>query len=260
MLINFIKHKILKFIIVSLEILAVCLVFYLVVLPFYPSLKYKYYSAKAENSEIDYKNINDVKKATEKIIKQSAISNSPQKGFINKASQAFAKISSKIVPPKKKINNASNIKPAEKKGKANNISKAKQNRLIISKIGVNIPIVENKDEKIGLNKGAWRVSDSSTPDKGGNTVLTGHRFKYLPPSNLTFYLFNKLEKDDIVSVLWNGKTYYYRIKESRIVPATEVSVMKDTKDSILTMFTCDPVYSTKNRLVIKSDLIYENIN
>ncbi len=130
-----------------------------------------------------------------------------------------------------------------------------KNRLIISKIGVNAPIIESKSEQYGLSKGSWRVPESSTPDRGGNTVLTGHRFKYLPPNNLTFYLFNELAKGDLVSLIWDNKDYIYRIRETKIVAATELSIMNRSDDSILTMFTCDPIYSTKNRLVVIADLL-----
>lgn len=131
------------------------------------------------------------------------------------------------------------------------------NRLIIQKIGVNAPIVESASSEIGLSKGAWHVPESSTPDKNGNTVITGHRFKYLPPNNLTFYLFDKLEIGDIVSVIWQEKDYFYRIKEIKIVPDTELSILSPTKEATLTMFTCHPIYSTEKRLVVVSELITE---
>jgi LPXTG-site transpeptidase (sortase) family protein len=130
-----------------------------------------------------------------------------------------------------------------------------KNRLIIHKIGVNAPIVESRSEEYGLSKGAWRVPESSTPDKGGNTVITGHRFKYLPPNNLTFYLFHELEVGDPVSVLWLGEEYYYKITETKVVPATAVSIMDPSNEPKITLFTCDPIYSTKNRLVVIAEPI-----
>lgn len=124
------------------------------------------------------------------------------------------------------------------------------NRLIISKIGVNAPIVESQSAEYGLSKGAWHVPESSTPDKGGNTVITGHRFKYLPPNNMTFYLFDKLEAGDMIAVIWHEQEYYYRVKETKIVAKTEVSITSPTKETILTLFTCHPIYSEENRLVV----------
>ncbi len=131
------------------------------------------------------------------------------------------------------------------------------NRLIITKIGVNAPIVESQNADVGLSKGAWRIPESSTPDKGSNTVLSGHRFKYLPPNNLTFYLFDKLSPGDIVYVVWDGKDYYYRIRETKVVEPTELSILDPSDKPILTMFTCTPIYSTAQRLVVIADLIQD---
>ncbi len=131
------------------------------------------------------------------------------------------------------------------------------NRLIIHKIGVNAPIVESQNSDYGLSKGSWRVPESSTPDKGGNTVITGHRFKYLPPNNLTFYLLDKLAPGDVISVIWDKKDYFYRVRDSKVVPSTELSILDETKDPIITLYTCDPIYSTENRLVVIADLVQD---
>ncbi|MCK5211451.1 sortase [Candidatus Parcubacteria bacterium] len=131
------------------------------------------------------------------------------------------------------------------------------NRVIIPKIGVNAPIVVTDNADYGLSQGAWLVPNTSSPDKGGNTVITGHRFKYLPPHNLTFYLFDKLETGDLVSIIWQEKDYLYRIKEVKIVDDTEVSILNATDEPILTMFTCHPIYSTEQRLVVISELVEE---
>lgn len=142
---------------------------------------------------------------------------------------------------------------------ANHLSTAEfavsPNRVIISKIGVNAPIIESTSEAYALSRGAWLLPNTSTPAKGGNTVISGHRFKYLPPNNLTFYLFHKLVKGDIVSVLWQNKEYYYKIKEIKVVKPTDLSILAPTAKPTLTLFTCDPIYSTENRLVIIAEPI-----
>jgi sortase A len=130
-----------------------------------------------------------------------------------------------------------------------------QNRLIIPKIGVNAPIVVSSNEQEGLSSGAWLTPFGSTPDNGGNTVITGHRFKYLPPSNLTFYLFHKLEIGDVFSVIWQNQDYFYRIREIKIVDPSDASPYNKSEESILTMYTCHPIYSTEKRLVVISELI-----
>lgn len=131
-------------------------------------------------------------------------------------------------------------------------------RLIIKKIGVNIPITDYADSDYGLSLGAWRDPEGSAPNRGGNTIITGHRFKYLPPSNMTFYLLHKLEIGDIFTVLWRDEHYVYKVRETKIVEPTELSILDQTEESIVTLYTCDPIYSQKNRLVVVGELIDEN--
>ncbi len=124
------------------------------------------------------------------------------------------------------------------------------NRLIIPKIGVNAPIVEAKSARVGLNRGAWHLPNTSDPTQGGNMVITGHRFKYLPPNNTTFYLLDKLAVGDKISVIWRQKPYYYEVEKIKIVAANDQSIIQPTTEPTLTLFTCQPLYSQKQRLVI----------
>ncbi len=129
------------------------------------------------------------------------------------------------------------------------------NRLVISKIGVDIPIVDSQNSAWALNRGAWRLPETSTPPAGGNTAIAGHRFKYLPPNNLTFYLLDKLVIGDGLAIVWEGKKYVYRVTGSKIVLPTEVSVLAPTEKPTLTLITCDPIFSQKNRLIVTAELI-----
>lgn len=128
------------------------------------------------------------------------------------------------------------------------------NYLIIPKIGVDIPIIDSDNSDLALSRGAWRMPETSTPDKGGNTVIAGHRFKYLPPNNLTFYLLDKLAKGDKMTIIWSGKTYNYKVAETKIVSPDEISVLDPTQETTLTLITCDPIFSEENRLVVIGEI------
>lgn len=99
-----------------------------------------------------------------------------------------------------------------------------------------------------LHKGVWHLPHTSTPDKGGNTVLVGHRFTYA--GQAVFYHLDKVQEDDPITLHWQGKAYEYKVSEIKVVPATEVSVENNTKEPQLTIYTCTPLWSVKNRLVI----------
>ncbi|MBI4092653.1 MAG: class E sortase [Candidatus Kerfeldbacteria bacterium] len=129
----------------------------------------------------------------------------------------------------------------------------RDNRLVIPKIGVNVQIVEGQDER-ALSRGIWHLPQTSTPEKGGNTVLTGHRFRYLSGPK-TLYLLDQMAVGDVIIVYWKGKEYDYRVRERRIVNPDAVSILNNTAQPQLTVFTCTPVFSTKQRLVLFADPI-----
>jgi sortase A len=104
-----------------------------------------------------------------------------------------------------------------------------------------------------LNKGIWRIPHASTPDKGGNTVLVGHRFTYGGPA--VFYHLDKLEKHDRIGVWWQGQLYEYEVFNIMVVPPETVSVEANTEEARLTLYTCTPLWSAKDRLVIQARLV-----
>ncbi len=195
-----------KALIIASELLAVGIIIYVIILPFYPGLKYSFNKWQTKTDDAAFKNLKSVALETGKII--------------------------------------------------NNLPKNQDaNRLVITKIGVNAPIIYSTNSDYALARGAWLPADSAAPGENGNVIITGHRFKYLPPSNLTFYLLDKLTPGDIVSVVWQKKEYYYKVKELKIVPATDISILAKSDKPILTMYTCDPIFSEKNRLVVVAELV-----
>ena len=124
------------------------------------------------------------------------------------------------------------------------------NKIMIPKIGVEMPIVEGTNEKIALNQGAWRMPQTSTPDQDGNTVITGHRFKYIPPSKETFYLLDKLAVGDEFVVNWEGLEYNYKVTETKVVEPTALEVLDNTATPRVTIITCTPLFTTKQRLIV----------
>ena len=130
-----------------------------------------------------------------------------------------------------------------------------ENRVVIPSIGVDMEIFEGPDEKTLDKGGTWRIPSTSTPDQGGNTVVSGHRWRYLPPSNSTLYLLDKVKDGEPVIVYWHGKEYDYRISGREVVDPSRVEILNNTATPRLTIFTCTPLYSTKQRLVLYGELI-----
>ena len=125
------------------------------------------------------------------------------------------------------------------------------NRVVIPKIALDQHINQGSSLKL-LNKGVWARPSTSTPPEGSNTVLTGHRFTYDGPA--TFYSLDKVTKGDKIVLYWEGKEYDYTVTETKVVPPVAIEIEKATKDKQLTVYTCTPLWSAKNRLVVIAKL------
>lgn len=132
--------------------------------------------------------------------------------------------------------------------KAQDGSVAKENRLIIPRIGLDQQIFEGKTAKT-LNSGLWHRPFTSNPDKGGNMVMAGHRLTYTNPQG-TLYHLDKVAAGDTVAVWWSGRMHTYTVRETKVVPANEVSIENDTLTPQLTIYTCTPLWLPKDRLVV----------
>lgn len=129
------------------------------------------------------------------------------------------------------------------------------NSVIIPGMLLDQPILdgpESQQYKI-LNKGIWRFSYGSTPDKGGNTVLIGHRFTYTNPRGV-FYFLNKVKLGDEIGVVWATHNYTYKVSSINEVPPNDTAIEHNTPNPELTLFTCTPLWLPKDRLVIVANL------
>ena len=129
-----------------------------------------------------------------------------------------------------------------------------KNRLYIPNLKINMPVFESKNAGV-LAKGGWIFPATSTPDRGGNTVIFGHRFRYLPPISNTFFHLDKIKTGDEVMMLWKGIAYRYKIREIKIIEPTDWSVLAPSDKPMLTLITCAPLFSTKQRLVVVAEMI-----
>ena len=129
------------------------------------------------------------------------------------------------------------------------------NRIVIPKIGVDIKISSANNEKEALSSGAFHFPSTSTPDKGSNSAYSVHRYKYLPPSSETFYLLHKLSVGDDFSIFWEGREYQYKVTQSFLVSPYAIEVLDPTNTPTVTFITCNPLFSTKERLIVRGELM-----
>lgn len=128
-----------------------------------------------------------------------------------------------------------------------------ENVLVIPQIGVDSVIVEGMGPE-SLDQGLWRRPQSSTPDKGGNTVITGHRFMYSSGPK-TFYNLDEIKPGDKFFMYWEGKEYDYEVMDVFTVEPNQTEIENDTQEPVLTLYTCTPLWTATQRLVVRAKLI-----
>jgi LPXTG-site transpeptidase (sortase) family protein len=129
------------------------------------------------------------------------------------------------------------------------------NTLTVPSMLLNTPVLEGSVANTykTLAAGIWHWPLGSSPDKGGNTVIVGHRFTYTNPRGI-FYFLNKVRLGDEIGLVWNQKNYIYKVSSIAEVPPTDITITTNTTDARLTLYTCTPLWNPKNRLVVVAEL------
>ncbi len=96
------------------------------------------------------------------------------------------------------------------------------------------------------------LPDEATKD--GNVYLFAHRSNYDGKQNGFFANLDKIKPGDIAYIYYNGITYTYSFRTSKIVEPSETSVYTSQSDTpTLTMQTCNN--GLKERLILWWDLV-----
>ena len=123
-----------------------------------------------------------------------------------------------------------------------------------------------KIPKIGLEKGLagkgsyWNnvnrnieiLSESDMPDvENGNVILAGHSGN----SGVSYFRkLNKLENDDTVSIVYNGKEYKYKMVNSYEIEKNGYAhIVRNAEKSTLTLITCK--HNTNKQIVVICELV-----
>ncbi len=125
------------------------------------------------------------------------------------------------------------------------------NRLIIPSIRLEEQVVVGDNPKL-VHKGVWHRPHTALPGEGSNTVLVGHRFTY--SHEAVFYNLDQVKTGELLALTWEGKLYTYRVASTSIVSPSETSIEQPTDEETLTIYTCHPLWSVKQRLVVTAVL------
>jgi sortase A len=120
-------------------------------------------------------------------------------------------------------------------------------KLEIPRIGVDWIVVEGVDVP-DLRKGPGHYPGTALPGVRGNVAIAGHRTTYGAP----FQDVNELEPgDEIILTSVTGR-YVYRVTGTQIVSPSETSVLAPSEEAILTLTSCHPEYSARERIIVSA--------
>jgi sortase A len=64
---------------------------------------------------------------------------------------------------------------------------------------------------------------------------------------------DKIASRDRIIIYWKGVEYNYNVRTIRTVSATALEIENPTDKDVLTLYTCTPPWSAKDRLVVVAD-------
>lgn len=131
-------------------------------------------------------------------------------------------------------------------------------RIRIPKLGVNVIVVEGISGN-ALRAGAGHYPQTPLPCELGNVAIAGHRTGFGEP----FRHLDKLRKGDMIILETPYEQCRYRVSgpigenstNPWITHAKDWTVIRPTPDSVLTLTTCDPPGTSKNRLIVRASLV-----
>ena len=123
-------------------------------------------------------------------------------------------------------------------------------RIVIPTIKVDTVVVEGTGAS-ALRAGAGHYPNTPLPGEEGNVAIAGHRTTYGKP----FANLDRLAPgDEVVLETPIGRHVYKVTKAPFVVPNTDFTVISQTPGHSLTLTTCHPKGSARQRLVVKAEM------
>lgn len=128
-------------------------------------------------------------------------------------------------------------------------------RLRIPKLGVDVIVVEGVTGN-ALRAGAGHFPESALPGAPtGNVAIAGHRTGYGEP----FRHIDRLKKGEAIILHTPFGTFLYRVMapfdghgNPWITVPTDLTVKGNTAEHVVTLVTCDPPGTSRNRLIVRA--------
>ena len=123
-------------------------------------------------------------------------------------------------------------------------------RIQIPKIGLD-DVVREGVEQMVIDAGPAHWPGTAAFGSWGNIVLAGHRTNGTSP----FLRVGELAPGDKIVLSDPSGTYTYHVTGLEVVPNTALWIVDQKPGRTLTMFTCHPIGSATQRLIVRAELM-----
>src|SRR5947208_7435479 len=123
-------------------------------------------------------------------------------------------------------------------------------RIRVPRMGVNMILVNGTDHDT-LKKGPGRDLRTFMPGENRPVYIAGHRTTYLAP----FSHIDALRAGDKVTLELPYARFVYRVTRSRVVPATDLSVLRSPRHELLELQACHPRFFASHRYIAYARLV-----
>lgn len=123
--------------------------------------------------------------------------------------------------------------------------------LTIPSIGLEEVVVYEGVDTQTLRSGPGHMPSTPLPGQPGNSVVSGHRTTHGRP----FFDFDLLETGHRIEVETSVGTHVYEVREIEVVQPTDVWVTDSRPGGWLTLTTCEPKFSARQRLIVFAEMV-----
>lgn len=120
----------------------------------------------------------------------------------------------------------------------------------IDRLALGWTVVEGVS-RADLRNGAGHMPTTPLPGQPGNSVISGHRTTYGAP----FHELEELQPGQVIEVDTALGTHVYEVRERIVVKPTELWVTGERPGAWLTLTTCHPKFSSRERLIVFAELV-----
>lgn len=119
----------------------------------------------------------------------------------------------------------------------------------IPSLGVDEVVFEGTTRE-ALQRGPGHIEGTPIPGQPGNAAISGHRTTYGAP----FFDLDQIAPGDTIEVETSIGIHEFVVRELIVVLPTDVWVISPRPGAWLTLTTCNPAFSARERLVIFAEL------